>query len=131
MASPITQPLTACPPALRAAPPSPARPVPLVLLPLLTAGLLYASYFPLALGWSGWLALVPLLALVRRRERPRTCYLAAWLGALAFYLGALQWMRVADPRMYATWVLLAMWCAVFFPVALALLRRLDRTTALP
>src|SRR4051812_44120364 len=99
MASPITQPLTAPRGALPPIPTS-ALPIALILPPLITAGLLYISYFPLALGWTAWFALVPLLALVRRQERPRSRFWAAWLGALVFYVPALQWMRVADPRMY-------------------------------
>ena len=38
-------------------------------MPLLSAGLLYLSFFPLAIGWLAWVALVPWLSLVRL---PRT-----------------------------------------------------------
>src|SRR5205807_28892 len=36
------------------------------------------------------------------------------------------WMRVADYRMNATWAMLAVYCALYFPVALWMIRRLDR-----
>lgn len=100
------------------------------LAPLLTAGLLYLCFFPVAIGWLAWGAMVPWLCLVRL-GRPRRLYLAAYLGALAFYLPALQWARVADPRMYVTWIILAVYVSVYTPLALALLRRLDRKTSLP
>src|SRR5437879_4321080 len=47
-----------------------------------TALLLWLCYFPVAWGWLGWVALVPLLTLVRSTARPRAIYLAAWLCGL-------------------------------------------------
>jgi apolipoprotein N-acyltransferase len=112
---------------------SPASPAgPPVLAPaLVTAGLLWLCYFPADCGWLAWVALVPLLVLVRSPARPWRVYLAAWAGGLAFYWPVLQWMRVADPRMYATWAILATYCATYVPLAVWLLRRLDRGTRLP
>src|SRR5579885_70702 len=102
------------------------------LLPsLATAPLLYLCHFPVAWGWLGWVALVPLLTLVRSPARPRQVYLCALLAGLGFFVPALQWMRVAHPAMYATWLVLAAYCAVFFPAAVFLLRRLDRSAPLP
>jgi apolipoprotein N-acyltransferase len=43
----------------------------------------------------------------------------------------MQWMRVADPRMYATWIGLAFYCSLYFPLAVYLIRFLDRRTSLP
>ncbi len=43
------------------------------LLPALaTGGLLWLCHFPVAWGWLGWVALVPLLTLARSPARPRT-----------------------------------------------------------
>ncbi len=103
----------------------------LLLAALATAGLLWLSYFPVNCGWLAWFALVPLLALVRTTARPRIVYLTAWLGGLAFYVPALQWMRVADPRMYFTWIGLAIYCSLYFPIALLIVRFIDRRTRLP
>jgi apolipoprotein N-acyltransferase len=86
-------------------------------------------YFPVAWGWLAWVALVPLLALVRLRCRFR--YLCVYAGGLVFFLPALQWMRVADPRMYVTWIALAVYCALYFPFAFFFIRLLDRGTRLP
>jgi apolipoprotein N-acyltransferase len=107
--------------------------VPRALGPALaTAALLWLCYFPVDCGWLAWVALVPLLFLVRLpRRRRRFPHLAAFAGGLAFYLAAIQWMRVADPRMYYTWVGLALYCAAFFPLFLFLMRLLDRRTRLP
>jgi apolipoprotein N-acyltransferase len=102
------------------------------LLPALaSSGLLWLSYFPVDWGWLGWVALVPLLTLVRSEARPRTVYLCAWACGLFFFWPALQWMRVADYRMYFTWGLLATYCSLFIPLTLCLIRLLDRRTRLP
>jgi apolipoprotein N-acyltransferase len=103
-----------------------------IFLPVLaTACLLWACYFPLNLGWLGWLALVPFLVLVRKEAPGVRLYFGSFLAGLFFYLASLQWMRVADYRMYFTWIGLAIACALFFLVALFLVRRLDRRSPLP
>jgi apolipoprotein N-acyltransferase len=105
---------------------------PRLLIPaLLSAALLWLCYFPLDCGWLGWIALIPLLSLVRSPAAPRRVYLAAWACGLAFFWVALQWLRVADYRMYFTWAGLATYCSLYFPVAIFLIRRLDRHTSLP
>ncbi len=103
----------------------------LVLPALASAGLLYYCYFPVAWGWLGWVALVPLLTLVRAEASPRRIKVCAWLAGLAFFWPILSWMPVADNRMYYTWAMLATYCSLYFPVAIVLLRRLDRGTGLP
>jgi apolipoprotein N-acyltransferase len=97
---------------------------------LATGGLLWLCYFPLAWGFLAWVALVPFLCLVRLPRR-RSLYLSAYAGGLLFYGSSMQWMRIADPRMYATWILLSLYCALYFPAILFVLRRLDRGTSLP
>src|SRR5437879_5944049 len=74
------------------------------LLALLGAVLLYICFFPLNWGWLGWVAIIPFLHLTQlATARPRSIYLASWLGGLAFAIGALQWVRLASFPMYATW----------------------------
>src|SRR5262245_41126940 len=137
MASPMTQPQhTGATPPLPQVSPAPAAPqvrsTPTVwLAPLVSAGLLYLCYFPVAVGWLTWVALVPWLCLVRLPGRPRRLYLATWLGAVAFFLPVLQWARVADPRMYVTWITLSLYCACYVTLGLYLVRRIERRTQLP
>ncbi|MCI0456235.1 MAG: apolipoprotein N-acyltransferase [Gemmataceae bacterium] len=119
-----------------AATPTPASaavgPRPHLALPAVaSAGLLYLCYFPVAWGWLAWVALVPLLCLVRARASRRRVFFAAYLGGLLFFWPVLQWMRVADYRMYYTWAMLATYCALYFPAAILIVRRLDRNTRLP
>jgi apolipoprotein N-acyltransferase len=102
------------------------------LLPAVLSGaLLWVCYHPLAWGWLAWVALVPLLCLVRSDRLPRRIYLSAWVGGGLFFWAALQWMRVADYRMYATWAMLAVYCSLYFPAAIYLTRVLERRTPLP
>jgi apolipoprotein N-acyltransferase len=104
-------------------------------LPALTTAILLSVCFftviPVTWSWLGWVALVPLLCLVRSEARPWRVYLSAWLGGLAFYTLVLQWMRVAHPLMYATWAMLAVWCSLFVPISIFFIRKLDRRTRLP
>src|SRR5688572_4418666 len=97
-----------------------------LLPPLASAVLLWACFFPLSWGWLSWVALVPLLTLVRNQSRPRWIYLGAYLGGVGWFVMSLQWMRVADDRMVAAWIALAMYLAVYVVAAVALLRYLDR-----
>ena len=89
------------------------------LLPLASSGLLYLCFFPVAWGWLVWVAMVPWLGLVRLPGRPRRLYLAAYLGGLAFCLTAFQWFRVADYRMYFTWLVLSFYIAAYWPIGVA------------
>jgi apolipoprotein N-acyltransferase len=102
-----------------------------VLPAVMTGAFLWMCYFPVAWGWLGWAALVPLLVLVRAAASPSRIYLSAWLAGSLFFWPVLQWMRVADERMYYTWAALAIYCSLYFPLAVGLLRLLDRRTRLP
>ncbi|MCX7700913.1 MAG: apolipoprotein N-acyltransferase [Gemmataceae bacterium] len=93
---------------------------------LLGGILLWLAFFPANQGWLAWFALVPWLSLVRSDARPRHLYAAAFLGGYLHFVLALKWMRVAHPMMAAAWLALALYCALYVPVAFALLRRLNR-----
>ncbi|MCE9531825.1 MAG: apolipoprotein N-acyltransferase [Planctomycetes bacterium] len=99
---------------------------PLYLTAMASGLLLYASFFPLNLGFIAWFALVPFLFLIQSEARPRHVYLAAYVGGLAFYIPAIQWMRVAHVAMYATWLILALYCSLYFCLGIWLLRKLKR-----
>src|SRR4051812_30290204 len=105
----------------------PALPRRRTFVPAILSGvLLYLSFFPVNAGFLGWIALVPLLSLVRANARPRRIYFAAFVGGLVCYVPAISWMRVAHPAMYASWLFLAVCCAIFLAMSVWLARRLDR-----
>ncbi|QDU19197.1 apolipoprotein N-acyltransferase [Urbifossiella limnaea] len=106
---------------------------PRVFLPAVASGLLlWVAFFPLNLGPVAFVALAPWLTLVRAPVSRRRRYFAAYLGSVAFFLPAVQWMRVAHPAMYASWLGLALiMCPMYWVVGFALLRRLDRVPGVP
>src|SRR6516164_6796054 len=69
---------------------SAALPCPCLIPALLTGGLLFACYFPLDCGWLAWVALVPLLCLVRAGASKKRIFFCAWAGGLVFYLPVLH-----------------------------------------
>jgi apolipoprotein N-acyltransferase len=92
----------------------------------ITAGisgvLMWASFPPLDWGALGWIALVPLLLLVRPVERPRGTIVATYLCALISQVMILQWLRYGDPAMYLAIVALAFYLAFYVPVFVLLSR---------
>ncbi len=101
--------------------------MPLVFLPAAISGIvLWMAFFPVNLGFLAFGALVPWLSLVRVKASRRRRYLAAYLGGFTFFVLATQWVRVAHPMMYASWIGLALVLPLFWVVGLDLIRRLDR-----
>ncbi|MBI1345910.1 apolipoprotein N-acyltransferase [bacterium] len=91
-------------------------------LTLLSGLAMWASYYPLNFSPLAWIALVPVLMLIRLRQPTRRMSLACYLGGLAWFLPTLQWMRLGDPSMYVAWLALAAYLAVTFPVLVGLCR---------
>ncbi len=99
-----------------------------VFLPAILSGLLlWLAFFPLNLGPVAYVALVPFLSLIRAEGiGTKRRYFAAFLGGLAFYTMALGWIRVAHPAMALfAFPGMSLYCSLYFPLALLLLRRLD------
>lgn len=88
------------------------------LLALLSALLLWSSFFPLNWGFLAWISLVPMLLVLRWKSIPRYAYWASYGCGLCFYVPALQWMRLGDPTMYLAWIALAVYLSLYFPLAL-------------
>ena len=100
-----------------------------VFVPAIVSGLLlWTAFFPLDLGPVAFVALAPLLTLVRADGIGRwRRYTAAFVGGLVFSVLALKWIRVAHPMMELfAWPALSVYCALYWPLAILLLRRFDR-----
>lgn len=95
-------------------------------LGFLSSVLLYLTYFPANLGFLGWIALVPLLYVVRSGVQFKMKVLAILFSGLCFFIPALQWMRLADPMMYFTWIGLAIYCTLIFLLGMLLVQKLQR-----
>ncbi len=100
-----------------------------VFLPAVLSGvLLWTAFFPLDLGPVAFVALAPFLTLLRAEGvSAKRRYFAAFVGGLVFFGLALNWVRVAHPLMALfAWPGLTLYCALYWPLALLLLRKLDR-----
>ncbi len=95
------------------------RPIPQALL---SGALLYAAFPPLGWDWLAWVALVPLLLLVRSTAPRRRLYLAVWLGGLAFWLPSVEWIRRIFPSAWVAWLCLAFYLSLYWPLFFALVR---------
>lgn len=89
---------------------------------LLSAGLLWCSFTPVNASPLAWIALVPLLLLIRIEHRTRWMYRAIYLSALAGQLAMLQWMRLGDPTMYIAWAALSLYVATYAVAFVAISR---------
>lgn len=87
-----------------------------------TAGLLWASFTPVDFGPLAWVALVPLLLLVRIERPTRLMYPAVYVAGLVWSVFTLQWMRLGDPSMYVALAALSLYVAMYFPAFVALAR---------
>lgn len=87
-----------------------------------TAVLLWASFTPLDWGPLAWIALVPLILLVRLPRPTRSMYRAVLAGGFLWALMSLQWMRLGHATMYPAWVALALYVALYFPLFVGLAR---------
>ncbi|MBI1325888.1 apolipoprotein N-acyltransferase [bacterium] len=93
----------------------------------LISGLLLWAAFPPNGHW--WLASIALISwfgnsvaappLSRRRT-----FLSALVGGIAFWLPALQWVRLSDPSAWAGWLVMSLALAIWWPVMAMLVRRL-------
>ncbi len=93
-----------------------------LLVSLLSAVTLWASFTPLDWAPLAWVALVPLMLLVRIEQPTSRMYRAVYAGGLVLNLLALQWMRLGHWTMYGAWVALALYLALAFPLFVGLSR---------
>lgn len=89
---------------------------------LATSLVLWASFTPLDWGWLGWVALTPLVLLVRIERATRFMYPVLYGAGLIWSFATLQWMRLGDPSMYFAWAALAIYVGMYFPVFIAVSR---------
>ncbi len=97
------------------------------VVPALASGLLLFFAFPPAdRGYLAWVALVPLLTLVRRDGPRLPIYLGAWAGGLLFWLLSVIWIWELHPTAWVAWLALAAYQSVFWVLFLALTRLMVR-----
>ncbi|MEZ6048356.1 MAG: apolipoprotein N-acyltransferase [Planctomycetaceae bacterium] len=98
---------------------------------------MWLTFTPLNWAPLGWIALVPLMMLVRPVGRTRWTYRATFLLSWIGYAAILQWMRLGDPLMYIALTLLSMYLAIYTTMFVLLARtavhrlRIPFTLAVP
>jgi len=97
----------------------------------LSAALLWGAFTPLNFSPLAWIALVPMLTLVRLDRPTNRMYRALYACGAMFWLPTLQWMRLGDPTMYIAWVALSLYLAVTFPLFVGVTRVAVRRLRLP
>jgi apolipoprotein N-acyltransferase len=92
------------------------------LLAFGSAALIWAAFPPLDCGFFAWVALTPWLVMAGRNSS-RRAWLWSLLAGYALFVALLHWLRFVGPE---GWVTLALYCALYWPAATGLLRRLKR-----
>lgn len=87
-----------------------------------TAVLLFLSFTPVDFSPAAWVALVPLLLLVRTFGPLRGLATGVYIVSALYQLVTLQWMRLGDPTMYVAWLALAFYLAAYWPLFVGLSR---------
>src|SRR5438067_11158687 len=80
--------------------------------------LLFFAFPPAGWGWLVWVALVPLILLVRSERSPGAVYLGAWVGGLAFWLLAIHWVTKSDEGAWLAWLVMALALSAWWPAFL-------------
>ena len=98
------------------------------LVASMTACLLWFAFTPVDYGPIAWIALVPMLMLVRSSDPPRWLYRLIYFVGFLYWLTTLQWMRYGDPLMYFGLLAMAVYLA-FYWLAFVWVTRLATTRA--
>ncbi len=93
--------------------------------------LLWLAFPPANWGWLAWFALAPLFGLIVRPGARLSLYGGAWVGGFAFWLLAIQWVRLSDSDAWLGWVAMALVLSLWWPVFLALGRLAVGRVGLP
>jgi apolipoprotein N-acyltransferase len=101
------------------------------LLGLVSGVLLWLSFPPAEWSGAAWVALVPLFLLVGSQRSTRAVYLGSWVGGLAFWLLAIQWIWATDESAWLGWVVMAGFLSTWWPAFLFLARFARRRLNLP
>jgi len=85
--------------------------------------LLWMALPPVGLGLLAWIAPIPLVMLVRRRELVgRRPYTAIWAAGFVFWLAALYWLTLPHWATSVGWLAISFYLALYLPLFVGLSR---------
>ncbi len=96
-----------------------------LLMTLASGGLLWAAFPPLGITQLAWVALVPALLLVQRKDNPASrfrWYLLIWLGSSLHWLLLTQGIRLAHWSTHFAWIPLGLYLGIYMPLFIGLTR---------
>ncbi len=96
-----------------------------LLLTLSSGGLLWAAFPPLGISLLAWVALVPVLLLVHRKDNPVSrfrWYLLIWIGSALHWLLLTQGIRLAHWSTHFAWLTLGLYLGIYLPLFIGLTR---------
>jgi apolipoprotein N-acyltransferase len=105
-----------------------ATPAVLVILPMISGFLLWASFFAPTLAW---VALIPLSLLIRLPGPRGWVYTGAWVGGFLFFALGTYWVSYCAPWVWVGWLLLSAYLACYFPLFILLARICHRRWRVP
>lgn len=86
--------------------------------------LLWFSFTPVEFAPAAWLALVPLIQLIRLKSLPNWTWLLLTVCGFLWGVATLQWMRLGDPAMIFAMLALAFYVGLYFPTFIWISRRM-------
>jgi apolipoprotein N-acyltransferase len=93
--------------------------------------LLWTAFPPIEWSWLVWVALVPLFWMATLPRATVKTYLAVWLGGLAFWVPAVEWIRLTDASAWGGWLALGFLFSLWWPASLFLTRLAVHRLRLP
>ncbi|MCA9034510.1 MAG: apolipoprotein N-acyltransferase [Planctomycetaceae bacterium] len=89
-----------------------------------SAVLLWSCFTPLDFSPIAWIALVPLIQVVRLNSIPRWSWMILFITGFIWSAVTLQWMRLGDPAMIIALLALSFYLAFYFPAFVWISRRI-------
>ncbi len=101
-------------------------------LALLGAFFYWIALPPMKFPWAGYLASACWVAIIAKERPPtRPEYWRIWLAGSLMWLALLQGIRLAFWPLYAGWIALSLYLAVYLPMFVAMARALNRSWSFP
>ncbi len=92
----------------------------------------WLSQPPMKFPWAGFLASACWVSIVARECAPtRREFWSIWVAGAVMWLALLQGIRLAYWPLYAGWIALSLYLAVYLPMFVAMARALNRTWRIP
>ena len=102
------------------------------LTALISLGLLWLSFPPVGAWWLAWFAPAPLIWLVLAPRLPaRRPYWQLYWAGLIYWLATFYFIPIPHPALWAAWIVLGLYLAVYIPMLVGISRVLVKRFQLP